>query len=115
MLVVGDCEPWRPSSLAARQPLDALCYRLSPLSSLRLRFASAVVRPAYRSPSLWLAGHVRLRALANGTARNRFGSCVSLVPRAGVAALVALLVTSHKSPAGVLHVVSRVGPTTLNQ
>jgi hypothetical protein len=72
-----------------------------------------VTLPAYRSPCLWRAGHVQLRALANGTARNRRGPCVSLVPRAGVAALVALLVTSHKSPANMLHVVSRVGPNNL--
>jgi hypothetical protein len=75
-----------------------LCYQLSPLPSNHFHFANAVVSQVCCSPCFWLTGHVHLRALANGTIRNRFGSCVSLVPRAGVAALVALLVTSYKGP-----------------
>ncbi|KAF1850119.1 uncharacterized protein K460DRAFT_360968 [Cucurbitaria berberidis CBS 394.84] len=54
-------------------------------------------------------------ALANGTIRNRFSRCVSLVPRVGMAALVAPQVVSHKGPASVLQVVSRVGAESLIQ
>jgi hypothetical protein len=93
----------------------ALCYRLSPHPSRRRCFASAVVPQACRSPSSWLTGHVHLRAFANGTIRNRFKLCVSLVPRAGVAALVALPVALHKGPASVLQVVSRAGAKSLIQ
>jgi hypothetical protein len=69
--------------------------------------------PRCRSPCVWLTGHVHLRALANGTTRNRFGRAVSLELAwpPSWRSLVAL----YKGPACLPHVVSRVGPKSLIQ
>jgi hypothetical protein len=108
---LGGCPEWLAVSLSTPcvpRPHHFHCFVYASLP-----LASAAAAPACRSPCVWLTGHVHLRALANGTTRNRFRLAVAL--ELAWQPSWRPLVASYKGPARLPHVVSRVGPKSLIQ
>jgi len=112
---VWDARPWRWLSLAYPQPMGAL---VSP--TIITRYASRALCALTVSLTVSLACRPRFLARrctapGNGTIRSRFRLLCIRCPSSWRGRPRGAHVPSHKGPASLLHVVSRVGANSLIQ